>query len=97
MIVVFYINGDMHACYEKFSSTELSLALTRCQALRKEGMQHVVISSEPGEHVGKLGVDTVANGRTPDGEAYDWSKADRAGKTRRGDEDKPTLGKRDGN
>nr|WP_315428714.1 hypothetical protein [uncultured Albidiferax sp.] len=41
--------------------------------------------SENLQHVGKQGVDSVVGGKTPDGQAYDWSKAGRAGMPRRND------------
>ena len=43
------------------------------------------MASENTEHVGKQGVDAVVDGKTPDGQAYDWSKAGRAGTPRRND------------
>jgi hypothetical protein len=35
------------------------------------------------EVVGKFGVDSVEDGKCPDGVAYDWNKASRIGATRR--------------
>lgn len=61
----------------------LGLALKLTQQKRDEGMTHVVMSTENSDQVGKPGVDAVVDGKTPDGEIYDWSKAGRAGKTRR--------------
>ena len=51
---------------------------------RRAGCPHVTISTELASHVGKPGVAAVEAGRTPDGEVYEWSKAGRAGKVRRG-------------
>ena len=71
-------------CCENFFGTEMIMALARIGELRKQAdVRHVVMSSEPVEMVGKLGVDSIVDGRTPDGHVYDWSKAGRAGKTRR--------------
>jgi hypothetical protein len=61
----------------------LGLALKLTQEKRNAGMTHVVMSTENSDQVGKPGVDAVEDGKTPDGEIYDWSKAGRAGKTRR--------------
>lgn len=47
-----------------------------------------MVAEDPNQ-VGKPGVDAVAEGKTPDGHVYDWSKADRAGKPRR--HDKPPV------
>jgi hypothetical protein len=41
--------------------------------------------AEDPSHVGKPGVDAVVDGKTPDGQDYDWSKAGRAGKPRKHD------------
>jgi hypothetical protein len=43
-----------------------------------------MVAEDPNQ-VGKSGVDAVVDGRTPDGHAYDWSKAGRAGKPRKSD------------
>jgi hypothetical protein len=42
----------------------------------------VIITDGTIEIVGKFGVDTVADGKTPDGIAYDWNKASRIGRVR---------------
>jgi hypothetical protein len=43
----------------------------------------VTISNDDFEVVGKFGVDSVENGKCPDGTVYDWNKASRIGATRR--------------
>ena len=59
-------------------------ALTLMAELRKEPQnQFVTIVSQNSNSVGKPGVAAVENGKTPDGHAYDWSKAGRAGKSKR--------------
>lgn len=72
-IIVYYINENLPAA-DYFESAELGLALSRCEQLRRAGHRHVSISSENDESVGQPGVDTVVNGKTPDGVAYDWKK-----------------------
>ena len=67
-----------------FSDAQMSEALALCQHLRKdERHAHVVISSELRDMVGPVGVSAVEDGRTPDGVEYQWSKAGRAGASRR--------------
>lgn len=85
-IVVYWLEdqgeGARPGC-EAFASTELTQALACAEAQRKQGRRHVCISTELEDHVGAAGVAAVEGGRTPDGEAYEWSKAGRAGKPRR--------------
>lgn len=69
---------------QAFSDSEMGQALAQCQTLRSNPLNaHVCISSELRDMVGIMGVAAVENGRTPDGEIYDWSKAGRAGAVRR--------------
>ena len=91
-IVVFYLHnhaseGEVPVWQpqaEPFSDKEMTQALNRCQGLRADARNmHVCISSELRDMVGTMGVAAVENGRTPDGHAYEWSKAGRAGAVRR--------------
>lgn len=91
-IVVFFLsksNADASLCqlipnFVAFKENEILLALSKCNELRKRpDVCHVTISSELQSSVGKAGVDAVVDGKTPDGVDYTWSKAGRAGKTRR--------------
>lgn len=67
-----------------YTDQKMSEALAQCQALRGDARNaHVVISSELRDMVGKIGVTAVEDGQTPDGQAYDWSKAGRAGSSRK--------------
>lgn len=43
----------------------------------------VVIKGGGFEVAGKFGVDSVENGKTPDGIAYTWNKASRIGRVRK--------------
>ena len=85
-IVVYWLDalGDapVAAC-EQFSSSELTQALACAEQRRRQGHRHVSISTELDEAVGAPGVSAVEDGKTPDGLAYEWSKAGRAGKPRR--------------
>jgi hypothetical protein len=86
-IVVYWLEGAGEAAMpvcEFFGSKELMQALACAERQRKQGHRHVSISTELEDHVGQAGVAAVEGGRTPDGEAYEWSKAGRAGKVRKG-------------
>ena len=85
-IVVYWLEGEGEGAVpvcEFFSSQSLTRALACAEERRRQGHRHVSISTELDDHVGKPGVSAVEGGRTPDGEAYEWSKAGRAGKARR--------------
>jgi len=43
----------------------------------------VTIKSDTFEIVGKFGVDSVRDGRCPDGVVYDWNKASRIGRVKK--------------
>ena len=59
-------------------------SLNSAMAAAKEFDQFVTIRGPDGmEFVGWFGVDSVVDGRTPDGVAYTWNKAARIGKTRK--------------
>ena len=47
------------------------------EARRREGLQHVCVSTEFSERVGSSGTDAVENGVLPSGEPYRFSKAHR--------------------
>ena len=64
---------------------DLVQALQITKEMRDAGNSFVTMVSENTQHVGKPGVDTVVDGKTPDGEDYDWSKAGRAGRPRKSD------------
>jgi len=69
---------------KSFEDKDFSAAMKHMEVIRREGRaSHVSFSSEPSGLVGKPGVDTVADGKTPDGHQYEWSKAHRAGASKR--------------
>ena len=86
--MVFWIDiEDIGSHCEFFDSTEYADAMGEAMRLmtqlRKEPQnQFVTMVSQNPNSVGKPGVDSIENGKTPDGHAYTWSKAGRAGKTR---------------
>jgi hypothetical protein len=64
---------------EETTFADLESAMKHAQRLDR----FVVIVGPDFEVCGRFGVDTVQAGVCPDGVAYDWTKSDRAGKTRR--------------
>ena len=66
-------------------TAEIVQALQITKTKRDAGYTFVTMASENPQNVGKQGVDTVADGKTPDGQDYEWSKAGRAGRPRRND------------
>ena len=57
----------------------LDLAMAHAKLLNR----FVTISGNGFEVVGIFGVDSVADGKCPDGVAYDWNKASRIGRVKR--------------
>ncbi|MEG0919853.1 MAG: hypothetical protein RSD57_10365 [Comamonas sp.] len=96
-IVVYYLHnaqpeGEAHWQPQCLSYTDQQMgeALAQCQTLRTDPRNaHVVISSELRDMVGKVGVAAVEDGLTPDGGVYDWSKAGRAGASRKNAQEPP--------
>jgi hypothetical protein len=66
-----------------FEMNEMSNALKFMEELRKASAQFVTMVSQNSSSVGKAGVASIVDGKTPDGEVYEWSKAGRAGKMKR--------------
>lgn len=91
-IVVFYLRNSepegqvpaWQSLCQSFADAQMSEALALCQQLRKDVLNaHVTISSELREMVGPVGVSAIEDGKTPDGFDYEWSKAGRAGASRK--------------
>ena len=64
------------------ASTEFD-TLDLAMNFAKQLNEFVSITGPGFEVVGKFGVDTVANGKCPDGIAYDWNKANRIGRVKK--------------
>lgn len=101
-IVVYYLHnhspeGETPAWQPEclhYDDKQMSEALKQCQLLRADlSNAHVTISSELRDMVGPVGVNAVEDGRTPDGHAYEWSKAGRAGKSRKNANEPPKTRK----
>lgn len=68
------INGNVSV---EFSDLDLALSYAKTVA------EFVTIKGGEFEIVGRFGVDSVKDGKCPDGIAYDWNKASRIGRVKR--------------
>ena len=59
------------------------LTLNEAMAFAKTVGTFVTIKGPEFEVCGVFGVDTVADGKCPDGVAYDWNKASRIGRVKK--------------
>jgi hypothetical protein len=59
--------------------TSLDLAMEHAKLMN----EFVTISGGEFEIVGRFGVDSVVDGKTPDGVAYTWNKASRIGRVKK--------------
>jgi hypothetical protein len=57
--------------------------LNSAMAHAKSIDQFVRIAGSDFEVVGRFGVDSIRNGKCPDGIAYDWNKASRIGRVKK--------------
>jgi len=83
-IVVFSLFADGSPDATHFTDAELMEALAYCQSLRASGSKHVCMSTQLDGQVGnndKGGA--VEEGKLPNGDPYQWSKAHRAGASRK--------------
>jgi hypothetical protein len=65
---------------------EICPSLDSAMEVAKKIGQFVVIRGDDGmEIVGMFGVDTVADGKTPDGHKYDWNKHSRMKRPKKGE------------
>jgi hypothetical protein len=83
MFKIYWTDFEGAACAH--DEALLTQALAIVKEKRDAGFSYVTMVAEDPQHVGKPGVDAVVDGKTPDGEDYEWSKAGRAGKPRRHD------------
>ena len=60
-----------------------NLDLTIAMEMAKLVDEFVTITDGTTEIVGHFGVDSVVNGKTPDGVDYDWNKASRIGRVKK--------------
>jgi len=59
------------------------ITLNEAMAFAKAVGVFVTIKGPDFEVVGRFGVDTVEDGKCPDGVAYDWNKASRIGRVKK--------------
>jgi hypothetical protein len=62
---------------------ERFITLNEALAFAKAVGVFVTIKGPDFEVVGLFGVDTISNGKCPDGVAYDWNKASRIGRVKK--------------
>jgi hypothetical protein len=89
MFKIYWTGADNLPCSQ--DEQQLTQALEIVKRQRDAGFSFVTMVAEDPQHIGKPGVDAVVDGKTPDGEDYEWSKAGRAGKPRKSD--KPLVSK----
>ena len=84
MFKIYWTDAESKACSQ--DEELLTKALEVVKEKRDAGHSFVTMVAEDPRHVGKPGVDAVVNGKTPDGQDYEWSKTGRAGRPRRNDQ-----------
>ena len=72
MFKVYWMSELDEACYQDFE--DMSAALNWTQFLRDKGRTFVTMVSENPNSVGEQGVDSVIDGKLPDGNDYEWKK-----------------------
>jgi hypothetical protein len=83
MFKIYWTDENQQVHGQEASAIVQALQITK--EMRDRGYTFVTMASENPQHAGKQGVDTIADGKTPDGQEYDWSKAGRAGRPRKTD------------
>lgn len=73
MFKVYYTDPVDNRCYNWDEDT-LTAALSVSERFRTLGMRFVTMVSENPDCVTKPGVDSIVNGRCPDGTEYTWKK-----------------------
>ena len=77
MFTVTWKDAENVICKQEFDS------LTLAMEWAKEINCFVTIAGNGMEAIGIFGVDSVKDGKCPDGVAYDWNKASRIGRVKR--------------
>jgi hypothetical protein len=72
MYKIYWTSEDGAARSEEY--LEMVEALTRANHMRTIGMAYVAMVGENPNQVGRMGCDSVEDGKLPNGEAYTWKK-----------------------
>jgi hypothetical protein len=72
MYKVYWTEEDGQARSEDY--LEMIEALTRVNNMRTVGRSYVAMVGENPNQVGKMGVDSIEDGKLPNGEDYTWKK-----------------------
>ena len=70
MYKVYWTDADGSACSEDY--VEMVDALTQANHLRTVGRAYVAMVSENPNQVGAMGVDSIKDGKLPNGDTYTW-------------------------
>lgn len=70
MYKVYWTAPNGEACSQDY--IDMVEALTEANNLRNIGRAYVTMCSENPNQVGKMGVDSVKDGKLPNGDAYTW-------------------------
>jgi hypothetical protein len=73
MYKVYWTAPMSNACYSE-DFEDMATALKATEFCRSLGRRYVTMVSENPNSVGKPGVDSVVDGKLPDGEDYTWMK-----------------------
>ena len=81
-----YGNDSLTPNAKLFANTDMVAALAFMEFMRKfDSIQFVTMASQNSNSVGRAGVDSIVDGKCPDGQVYDWNKSSRIGQSKRSD------------
>jgi len=72
MYRVYWTASDGQACSQDYA--EMVDALTQANHLRNIGRAYVAMVGDNPNQVGRMGVDSVEDGKLPNGDDYVWAK-----------------------
>lgn len=78
-IIVYFLDINRTPRCKEYTDLQMTEALGQCQDLRQQGYTHVTMVTQLDGQVGGMGVSAVVDGKLPNGDTYEWSKAHRAG------------------
>lgn len=74
MFKVYFTDNENKVNAFTFANDEMLFALNKASELRNSNCTFITIVAENPDCVGKQGVDSVVNGKLPDGSDYEWKK-----------------------